>query len=212
MLKKVLKAVAKLNARATTAGAASLDAGSSLTKKLRSAIADLDARAKNHDVAADLARDAARRLRLLLAVEATKVAAPKPASVKPAAKAKPAKLPRAVKPTPKAAPKAGPIKNAISSPTPATTATTAKSKPPTKSVTKSKTAPTLADAIQHVLKSRQDQNAGAVKARQLHSEVQQAGYRFGGNNIENQLNYLHKTLRQHATRFKRAADGTIALA
>lgn len=209
MLKKVLKAVAKLNARATTAGAASLDAGSSLTKKLRSAIADLDARAKDHDVAADLARDAARQLRQLLAVDATKVAAPKPASVKPAAKAKPASLPRPVKPTTKAAPKAGPVRKAISKSTPATTA---KAKLPAKSATTSKSAPTLADAIQHVLKSRQDQNAGAVKARQLHSEVQQAGYRFGGNIIENQLNYLHKTLRQHATRFTRAADGTIALA
>lgn len=47
MLKKVLKAVAKLQARAKTNGAASLDAGSSLTKKLRTAIADLDARAKD---------------------------------------------------------------------------------------------------------------------------------------------------------------------
>ena len=211
MLKKVLKAVAKLQARAKTNGAASLDAGSSLTKKLRTAIADLDARAKDHDFAAELARDAARQLRQLLAVNATKVVTPKPPAVKPAAKAQPAKLPRTVKPKSKTAP----VKKAGSTSTSASTAPkalTTKAKPPIKPAIKRKAAPTLADAIQHVLKSRQDQNAGAVKARQLHGEVQQAGYRFGGNNVENQMNYLHKTLRQHATRFKRAADGTIALA
>jgi type II secretory pathway component HofQ len=217
MLKKVLKAVAKLQAKAKTNGAASLDAGSSLTKKLRTAIADLDARAKDHDFAAELARDAARQLRQLLAVNATKVVAPKPALVKPVAKAQPAKLPRTVKPKSKTAPvkEAGPVKKAGSTSTPAATAPkalTTKAKPPIKPAIKRKAAPTLADAIQHVLKSRQGQNAGAVKARQLHGEVQQAGYRFGGNNVENQMNYLHKTLRQHATRFKRAADGTIALA
>lgn len=144
-------------------------------------------------------------------VDATKVVAPKPPAVKPAAKAQPAKLPRTVKPKSKTAP----VKKAGSTSTPAATAPkalTTKAKPPIKPAIKRKAAPTLADAIQHVLKSRQDQNAGAVKARQLHGEVQQAGYRFGGNNVENQMNYLHKTLRQHASRFKRGADGTIALA
>ena len=209
MLKKVLKAVAKLQARAKTNGAASLDAGSSLTKKLRSALADLEVRAKDHDVAAELARDAARQLRQLLAVDATKVLAPTPGSVKPAAKAKPANLPRTIKPVTKAVPKARPVKKAVVT---LTSATTAKAQKPTKPATKRKATPTLADAIQHVLKSRQGQNAGAVKSRQLHTEVQQAGYLFGGNNVENQMNYLHKTLRQHATRFKRGADGTIALA
>ena len=209
MLKKVLKAVAKLQARAKSSDAASLNAGSTLAKKVRTAIAELDTRAKDHDVAAELARDAARQLRQLLAVDATKVLAPTPGSVKPAAKAKPAKLPRTIKPVTKAVPKARPVKKAVAT---LTSATTAKAKKPTKPATKRKATPTLADAIQHVLKSRQDQNAGAAKARQLHTEVQQAGYRFGGNNVENQMNYLHKTLRQHASRFKRGADGTIAMA
>ena len=209
MLKKVLKAVAKLQAKAS--GAGSLDTGTSLTKKLRSAIADLETRAKDHDLAAELARDAARQLRQLLAVDT-----PKPPLVEPVAKAQPAKLPRTVKSKSKTAPvkRASPVKKAISTSTSTSAvpkAPTTKAKPPTKPAIKRKAALTLADAIQHVLKSRQEQNAGAVKARQLHSEIQQAGYRFGGNNVENQMNYLHKTLRQHAARFKRGADGTIAL-
>ncbi len=215
MLKQVLKAAAKLQAKA--GGAGSSDAGSSLTKKLRAAIADLETRAKNHDVAAELARGAARQLRRLLAVDAPKVAASKPASAKPVAKAKSAEVSRIVKPKVKPTPakKAAPVKNAASTSTPATkipTASNAKAKSLTKPAAKSKTAPTLADAILHVLKSRQDQNAGAVNARQLHSEVKQAGYRFVGDNVENQMNYLHKTLRKHATRIKRGAEGTIALA
>ncbi len=214
MLKKALKAVAKLQAKASSAG--SSDASSSLTKKLRAAIVDLDTRAKDHDTAAESARNAVRQLRQLLAVDTPKVAAPKPASAKPVAKAKPAKLPRTVKPKAKPTPvkKAAPVKKVTSTSTSATkvpTAPIAKAKTLTKPAAKSKTDPTLADAILHVLKSRQDQNAGAVKARQLHTEVKQAGYRFAGDNVENQMNYLHKTLRKHAARFKRGADGTIAL-
>ena len=69
----------------------------------------------------------------------------------------------------------------------------------------------MADAIGHVLKARREQNVGGVKSRQLHGEVQQAGYRFGGTNVENQLNYLNKTLRANNGRFKRDATGMIVL-
>jgi hypothetical protein len=201
MLKKVLKAVAKLEARAKNSDAAKLATGSSLTKKLRNAIVDLEGRAKEHNLAADLARDAARQLRQLLKVGApitnVPVTAPAPAEKNSSVRAKPVKPPHTSESVNKASPvkKAGPGKKA-----------TTKAKSPA-----SKNTPTLADAIHHALKSRQDQNAGGVKARQLHAEIQQAGYRFGGNNVENQMNYLHKTLRQHAARFKRATDGTIAL-
>ena len=83
---------------------------------------------------------------------------------------------------------------------------------PTEPAAKSKGSPTLADAVQYVLKTRHEQNAGGVKARQLYDEVQQAGYKFGGSNVKNRMNYLNKTLRQHASRFKRALDGTMSLA
>lgn len=209
MLKKVLKGVAKLQAQAKNSDATTLSADSSLTEKLRNAIADLETRAKDHDFAADLARDAARQLRQLMSVGKVNDTPPKPVAKKPAAKAKPAKLPRTVKAKTVVPKKATPAKKAISTSAPAPTA---KAKSPTKVTAQSKGAPTLADAIHHVLKSRQDQNAGGAKAKQLHVEVLQAGYRFGGNNVENQMNYLHKTLRQHAGRFKRGADGTIALA
>jgi hypothetical protein len=209
MLKKVLKAVAKLQAQAKNSDATKLSADSSLAKKLRNAIADLETRAKDHDFAADLARDAARQLRQLMSVGTTNDTLPKPVTNKPATNAKPAKLPRAVKAKAVAPQKITPVKKAV--PT-STSAPTAKAKSSAKSAARSKAAPTLADAIHHVLKSRQDQNVGGAKARQLHVEVLQAGYRFGGNNVENQMNYLHKTLRQHAARFKRGADGRIALA
>ena len=204
-----LKAVATLQAQAKNSGATQLSADSSLSKKLRNAIADLETRAKDHDVAADLARDAARQLRQLMSVGRTNDTPSKPVTTKPATKAKPAKLPRTVKAKTAAPKKVSPVKKAVATSTPVPTA---KAKSPAKARVRSKGAPTLADAIHHVLKSRQDQNAGGAKAKQLHAEVLQAGYRFGGNNVENQMNYLHKTLRQHAARFKRGADGIIALA
>ena len=64
----------------------------------------------------------------------------------------------------------------------------------------------------HVLKAYQAAKAGGVNARRLHTDVQTAGYVFGGNNLDNQMNYLNKTVRKHAARFKRGADGLIALA
>ena len=116
---------------------------------------------------------------------------------KPQPKAKPSATPSAKKPAPA---KKSPAK-------PQTKTTT-----PVKAIPKPKNGPTLAEAILYVLKSRRDQNAGSAKASQLYAEVQQAGYRFGGNNVENRMNYLHKTLRKNAARFKRSADGNLSLA
>ncbi len=211
MLKKVLKAIAKLEAHAKKSDATQLVDGSSLSKKLHNAINDLEARAKEHDFVATMARDAARQLRESLKVGApiAKVAptASTRSAKKPVAKSKPASSPATKIPASQANPvkKAAPVQTTPTKPK-------AVARPPVKPVTKSKGNLTLADAIQYVLKSRRDQNAGSVKARQLYDEVQQAGYQFGGNNVENRMNYLHKTLRQHAPRFKRAADGAVSLA
>ena len=209
MLKKVLKAIAKLEARAKTSDAAQLAVGSSLSAKLRNAIADLESRAKEHDAVAAAARQASQRLRDQLQM-GTPVEPPRqsvaPAPVK---KRTPSRNKPAPKSTPTPIPKAAPAKKPTATPKALPKAAAPiKSKP----ASKSKTSPTLADAILHVLEARRDQNAGGVKARQLHAEVQQAGYRFGGNNIENQMNYLNKTLRQHSARYKRAADGMVTLA
>jgi hypothetical protein len=169
LLKKVLKAVAKLQAKAGGAGPS--DAGSSLTKKLRAAIANLETRAKDYYVTAELVRDAAQQLRLLLAVATSKLAA-----AKPGANAKLAMLPRTVNPSanPIPAMMAVPVKNAASTSTSATEVPTtpiANAKRLAKPAAKSKSEPTLADTIPDVLKFRQDQNAGAAKAWKLHSEA-----------------------------------------
>ena len=202
MLKKVLKAIAKLEARAKKSDTAQLAVGTSLSAKVRNAIADLEGRAKEHDAVAAAARKAAQRLRDQLYIKtpdkpASKTDAPPPMK-KPA--------PTRKKPTAKAklVPKAAADKKTGATPKAAT-------KSPAKPTTKSKARPTLAQAIQHVLETRRNANAGGVKAHQLHAEVQQAGYRFGGNNRENQMNYVNKTLRQNSAQFKRAGDGSIAL-
>ena len=211
MLKKMLKATAKLEARAKVSGATGLANDSALSKKLRNAIVDLEARAKDHEDAAAQARKAAAGLRQLLRTEApvAKVVTPAaaPTAKKPAPKVKRAPSRTVKKPTPAVA---AVKKVAAAKKSPA--APKAKTKVPTKASAKTNNGPTLADAIQYVLKSRRDQNAGSAKASQLYAEVQQAGYRFGGNNVENRMNYLHKTLRKHAARFKRGADGTVSLA
>ena len=96
MLKKVLKAIATLEARAKKSDATQLAAGSSLSKKLRNAINDLEGRAEEHDFAATIARDAAQQLCQLLKVGApiAKVAATAsaPFAKKPLAKAKPYRI------------------------------------------------------------------------------------------------------------------------
>jgi hypothetical protein len=71
--------------------------------------------------------------------------------------------------------------------------------------------PTLAAAIRHVLETRQREKAGGVKATQLYDEIQQAGYRFGGNNQKNNMTYLYKTLRQNKADIRHSADGLFSL-
>lgn len=196
MLKKVLKAIAKLEARAKKSDAAQLSVGTSLSTQLRNAVVDLEGRAQAHDAVAAAARQAAQRLRDQLRIDTPLNPPSKPA------------IPPAVE---KPAPKAKPVHKTVSIKKPTATPK-AVTKAPATPATQSKASPTLAEAIEHVLKTRRDAHAGSVMARQLHTEVQQAGYRFGGNKVENQMNYLHKTLRQNSTRFKRAADGGLSIA
>ena len=205
MLRKVIKAVAKLEARAKQTAPNERTISTSLSKKLRARIADLDSRAKEHDLAASAVRKAAQRLRWLLQTDApanrssTPVATP--AAKKPAIKTTPLKKPtQAPKPS-------APVQKKTLSPKAATKRPALAS-----AAAKSKNAPTLADAIHHVLKSRHDQKSGGATARQLLAEVQQAGYQFVGDNVENRLNYLHKTLRQNSNRINRDAAGLIHLA
>lgn len=205
MLRKVIKAVAKLEARAKQTAPNERTISTSLSKKLRAKIADLDSRAKEHDLAASAVRKAAQRLRWLLQTDAPAKRPSTPvatsAAKKPAIKTTPMK-----KPTPAPKPSA-PVQKKTPSPKAAT-----KRPAPASAAAKSKTGPTLADAIHHVLKSRHDQKSGGATARQLLAEVQQAGYQFVGDNVENRLNYLHKTLRQNSNRINRDAAGLIHLA
>ena len=204
MLRKVMKAIAKLEARAKQSSPSDRAVGTSLSKKLRATIVDLDSRAKEHDLAASAVREAAQRLRGLLQTDApakrpgTPVATP--TAKKPATKTPPMKTP-----TPAAKPGA-PIQKKTPAPKAATRLA------PASEAAKSKTGPTLANAIHHVLKSRHDQKSGGATARQLLAEVQQAGYQFVGDNVENRLNYLHKTLRKNINHINRDAAGLIHLA
>ena len=209
MLKKILKAASKLSARASKQDSVQVDDDTPLAKKLRQTIADLTRRATDHDRAAQSARAAATRLSNLLERNA-----PAPASRTPSVStnAQGAKPKSATPPPPKKRTSTANVVQKTAMPKQATATNKTKPRAASKPAAPSKASPTLAQAIQHVLKTRFDQNAGGVKAKQLHAEVLQAGYRFGGNNIENQMNYLHKTLRQHVTRFKRNADGTFVLA
>lgn len=203
MLRKLMKAVAKLEARAKQTTPNERAVGTSLSKQLRTTISDLDGRTKEHELAASAARDAAQRLRALLQLDAPasrpSTPAVKPTAKKPVTKGPPTKKPAPAKPSATPTPKKP-------------TAPKAAAKRPAPAASKSNTAPTLAEAIHHVLTSRRDQSVGGATARQLHAEVQQAGYQFGGNNVENQLNYLNKTLRANNRRFKRDATGLLGLA
>jgi FtsZ-interacting cell division protein ZipA len=204
MLRKVMKAIAKLEARAKQTAPNERTVGTSLSKKLRATITDLDSRAKEHDLAASAVREAAQRLRGLLQTDATANRPSTPVAT-PAVKKPATKTPVVKKATPPAKPSA-PVQKKTPAPKAAT-----RRPAPASAAAKSKTGPTLADAIHHVLKSRHDQNSGGATARQLLVEVQQAGYQFGGQNVENRLNYLHKTLRQNSNRIKRDAAGLISL-
>ena len=158
-----------------------------MSQNLRQTISELEARAKQYEVAAAKSRQAAQQLRELLQLDApaaksVKVSAP-PAAKKPTSKAKPKQ-------------KLAPVKKAKS-----------KAKPVAKSTGK----PTLAVAIAHVLDTRHRENAGGVKASQLYEEIHDAGYRFGGTNQKNNMTYLYKILRQNKSRFEHADDGTFSL-
>jgi hypothetical protein len=70
--------------------------------------------------------------------------------------------------------------------------------------------PTLARALRHVLEEHRKAKTRGVNAKQLFDEIQTAGFRFGGTNHENNMNYLYKTLRRNNA-FKRTGDGLYGL-
>lgn len=162
-----------------------------MSQNLRQTISELEARAKQYEVAAAKSRQAAQQLRELLQLDA-----PAGSSVKVSAP------PAAQKPTSQATPKqkSTPVKKAKAS-----------AKPKAKPVAKSTGKPTLAAAIAHVLETRQQKNAGGVKATQLYEEIHDAGYRFSGTNKKNNMTYLYKILRQNKSRFAPSGDGLFSL-
>jgi cell division septation protein DedD len=161
-----------------------------MSQTIRQTITELETRAKQYEIGAAKSRQAAQQLRELLQLDA-----PTGSSVKVSAP------PRAKKPTPQAKPqaKAAPVKKAKS-----------RAKPKAKPVAKSTGKPTLKAAIAHVLETRQQKNAGGVKATQLYDEIHDAGYRFSGTNKKNNMTYLYKILRQNKSRFTNA-DGLFSL-
>ena len=134
--------------------------------------------------------------KLVIALE--RIAAPTarsktPAQAKPPAPAKKAAAP---KPTATPRPKAKPA-----APKPTPPAKPAAGKP----------VPTLMEALKYVLNHHQDAQSDPVKAAQLYDDVQAAGYKFGGSDRGNNLNYLNKLLRTNKA-FKKAGDAGYALA
>jgi membrane protein involved in colicin uptake len=71
--------------------------------------------------------------------------------------------------------------------------------------------PTLAKALAYVLGEHRNAGSAGVGAQQLMQEVGQAGFKFGGSNKANNMNYVYKTLRTNA-QFKRVGDGHYVLA
>lgn len=70
---------------------------------------------------------------------------------------------------------------------------------------------TLAQALLHVLEAHRKAKKRGVTAKQLMSDIQAGGFKFGGGSAENNMNYLYKTLRRHKA-FKRVGDGLFGLA
>ena len=166
-----------------------------MSQNLRQAIAELETRAKQYEVDAVKSRQAAQQLRELLQLDtpvgsSVKASAP-PAAKKPSSQAKPQ-------------PKAAPVKKIKSRAKP-------KAKAKAKPAAQSSGKPTLAAAIAHVLETRQQKDAGGVKATQLYEEIHDAGYRFSGTNKKNNMTYLYKILRQNKSRFAHADDGLFSL-
>ena len=162
-----------------------------MSQTIRQTISELETRAKQYEIGAAKSRQAAQQLRDLLQLDA-----PTGSSVKVSAP------PAAKKPTSQATPKqkSAPVKKVKAS-----------AKPKAKPVAKSTGKPTLAVAIAHVLETRQEKNAGGVKATQLYEEIHDAGYRFSGSNKKNNMTYLYKILRQNKSRFAPSGDGLFSL-
>ena len=157
-----------------------------MSQTLRQTISELEARAKQYELAAAKSRQAAHQLRELLQLDAptgstVKTSAP-PATKKPTTKAKPAK-------------KTIPAKKAKK----------------IRAARKSNGKPTLAAAILHVLETRAREKAGGVKASQLYEEIHDAGYRFSGTDKKNNMTYLYKILRQNKSRIQHSEEGTFSL-
>ena len=124
MLRKVMKTIAKLEARAKQSSPSDRAVGTSLSKKLRTSIANLDGRAKEHDLAASAVRQAAQRLRGLLQTDASAKRPSTPVAT-PTAKKPATKTPPMKNPTPAAKPSAPVHKK-----TPAPEAATKRPAPP----------------------------------------------------------------------------------
>jgi hypothetical protein len=153
-----------------------------MTQGIREAIQELQSQEKHHlDQAARLTRAIAALQGLVAEVTPTAKAATKPAKRKKT-KAKPA------------------------------AAKTVKTKAPAKTRAKGKRKgkASLATALVHVLSAHKGNGAG-VSAKQLYGDIHKAGFKFGGTNEANNMNYLYKTLRK-GDQFKRVSDGMYALA
>jgi hypothetical protein len=155
-----------------------------MTQRINQAIEGLQAELEYHQEAAARVAQAISNLRSLLGEGPTK---PGPKPRKAAKVTKGRKAAKAAKPT------------ASAKPAPA-----AKGR-------KGKKA-SLKRALQYVLESHRKAKVGGVSARQLFDDVQRAGFRFGGTNRENNMNYLYKTLRKNKSVFKRVGDGMYGIA
>ena len=71
--------------------------------------------------------------------------------------------------------------------------------------------PTLAKALAYVLGEHRNAGGAGVGAQQLMQDISQAGFKFGGSNQANNMNYVYKTLRTNA-QFKRVGEGHYVLA
>ncbi len=65
---------------------------------------------------------------------------------------------------------------------------------------------TLSSALFHVLGQYRQAKKEPVGAKQLYDDVQKAGFKFGGGNVANNMNYLYKTLRR-SKEIKREGEG-----
>ena len=135
--------------------------------------------------------------KLVIALE--RIAAPTARSKTPAKTKPPAPAKQAAAPKPIAKPSRKPKSTTAAKPT-------APAKPAA-----GKPVPTLIEALKYVFNHHRDAKSGPMKAGQLYDDVQAAGYKFGGSDRGNNLNYLNKLLRTNKA-FKKAGDAGYALA